>query len=129
MCMTSGGREVAMEGGRGGGGEEAVPEYKFVVVFFFGRENFANFTFHSQFVKIFLCEKFVRISLKIQLVLQLSYEVKLGVLIFLIRCVQYVELKVFAALTLVSLFLATVLLGRSVSGGMRQGGREGGRKG
>ena len=28
-------------------------------------------------------------------------------------CVQYVELKVFAALTLVSLFLATVLLGRS----------------
>ena len=37
------------------------------------------------------------------------------VLIFLIRCVQYVELKVFAALTLVSLLLATVLLGRSVS--------------
>ena len=35
------------------------------------------------------------------------------------------ELKVFAALTLVSLFLATVLLGRSVSGGMRQGGWEG----
>ena len=39
------------------------------------------------------------------------------------------ELKVFAALTLVSLFLATVLLGRSVSGGMRQGGWEGGREG
>ena len=44
-------------------------------------------------------------------------KILLSILIFLIRCVQYVELKVFAALTLVSLLLATVLLGRSVSTG------------
>ena len=40
---------------------------------------------------------------------------QLSILIILIRCAQYVELKVFAALTLVTLLLATVLLGRSVS--------------